>query len=150
MLRTVLNNMSKCRAPMDKTQANRFLRIGLCLLLLAQLFKVAGHKKVTKNWKRNWYIFGPFLSGGEIYQHQFLEIRILHTIGTYIIHSVWKQIRSQQVLLLLQHKGLRTQTPVIFYWQTICDSTSLEGNLVDLFECWKQFVPGMVSKIAGI
>ena len=70
---------------MDKTQANRFLRIGPCLLLLAQLFKVAGHKKVTKNWKRNWYIFGPFLFGGEIYQHQFFEIRILHTIGTYII-----------------------------------------------------------------
>ena len=53
--------MSKCRNSTHKTKANKFLHIRPCWLLLAQLFNVAGHKKVTKNWKDNWYAFDSSL-----------------------------------------------------------------------------------------
>ena len=48
MLCTVLNNMWKYRASMNISKANRFLHISPFFLLPAQLFKVAGHTKVTK------------------------------------------------------------------------------------------------------
>jgi hypothetical protein len=67
-----------------KQRPTGFCISALACVLLAQLFHVAGHKKVTKKQKHNWYIFDSFLFSGEIYQHQLFEIRILHTIGTYI------------------------------------------------------------------
>jgi hypothetical protein len=75
---------------------------------------VAGHKKVTKNWKRNWYIFGPFLFGGEIYQHQFFEIRILHTIGTYIIHIVYENKFGRNRYCCCFNKGTENSNPSYF------------------------------------
>jgi uncharacterized membrane protein YgdD (TMEM256/DUF423 family) len=81
---TVLNNMSKCRALMDKTKANRFLHISPCLCAAGTTLprgrSQEGNQKLKTQLIHIWLV----LFGGEIYQHQFFEIRILHTIGTYI------------------------------------------------------------------
>ena len=91
---TVLNNMSKCRALMDKTKANRFLHISPCLCAAGTTLprgrSQEGNQKLKTQLIHIWLVslWRQDLSTPVLWNRNSTYYRYLHTLHCIALHCM--------------------------------------------------------------